>query len=114
MITKMVSAFLAGVLLVSPLSVSAQDDSLEHIVIEMASTPAEHAAIARYYLSKAEEARRETSRHEQMARAYDRGKISQRVPMRGHCLRLAESFRAVAEEYGQLAQLHDAESKRPQ
>ena len=111
---KLMSAFFAAALFVAPLSIRAQDEGVEHLVIEMASTPAQHAALARHYLSEAEGARRETRRHEQMARAYDQGKTAVGMPARGHCRRLAEQFTEIAQEYEELAKLHEAESKKPQ
>lgn len=110
--SKLVSAFFAAALFVAPLAATAQDQTLEQLVIEMASTPAQHAAIARYYLTEAEEARQQTKRHEQMASAYNKGRTG--GPMGGHCQRLAQKYTEIAQEYAQLAQLHEAESKKAQ
>ncbi len=89
----------------------AQDETLESLVIEMASTATEHAAIARYYLARAEEARQEMRRHEGMARGYAARNTRRPRPNRAHCLRIAENYAEIAEEYEQLAQLHEEESR---
>ena len=112
--TKLILTFLVTALVVTPGFVRAQDEGLEHLVIEMASTAAEHAAIARHYLAKAEEARQEMRRHERMTRAYTVGKAAMTQRMRGHCERLAENYAELAEEYEQLAQLHEEESSNLQ
>ena len=109
--TKLILTLLVATFVVTPGFSRAQDEGLEHLVIEMASTAAEHAAIARYYLTKAEEARQEMRRHEGMSRAYTVGKAAMAQRMRGHCERLAESYAEMAEEYEQLADLHEEESR---
>ena len=110
--TQLAAAFLTAAFTLAPAFASAQDETtLDHIVIEMASTPAQHATIARHYLANAQEARQEVRRHERMAQAYNTGKSA---PKRGHCLRLAEKYGEIATEYEQLAKLHEEESKRAQ
>ena len=96
--SKLLSAVFVAALFVAPLAATAQDQTLEHLVIEMASTPAQHAAIARHYLTEAEEARQQTKRHEQMASAYNnKGRTG--APMGGHCQRLAQKYTVIAQEY---------------
>lgn len=89
----------------------AQDDSLEQLVIEMADTASEHAAVARHFLAKAEEARQEQVRHENMAQVYTGSKFTRLTRSRAHCERLAESYAKIAEQYEELAQLHEEEAK---
>jgi hypothetical protein len=98
--------------LVAPGAILAQEDDvgLEHLVIEMASTRAEHEAVARYYAGKAEEARGEMRRHEQMARSYSTSRSSQPQQMRNHCLKLVEKYGEIAAEYDELAKLHEEEA----
>jgi hypothetical protein len=110
--TKIVTLLLAGALALGAGFAAAQDKPLEQLVIEMADSAAEHTAIAGYYRTKAEEARQEVSRHERMAGTYANGAFPQPLHARQHCDKLAEQYASVAEEYEQLAQLHDKESTR--
>jgi hypothetical protein len=105
--TALLSAFLAA-----PLSGFAQDHDIEHLVIEMASTPEQHQAVAQHYTMKATEARDEALRHEGMARVYARSKNAQ-PQARQHCQNLATKFEEVAAEYDELAKLHQELSKTP-
>ena len=62
-------AFLLGALILSPGLAHAdhhghEGHSLEQLVVEMAHTPADHAALAAHYRGKAAEARAEASNHE--------------------------------------------------
>jgi len=108
-------AFLLGTLAFSP-SLALADDvhSLEQLVVEMAHTPADHAALAQHYRAKAAAARAEATRHEGMARVYGGGKLMERERMQQHCKRIADEDKAIAAEYEELAKLHEAESKKPQ
>ena len=110
MATKLVAAFLTAALVIAPGFAMAQDETLESLLIEIASTAAQHAAIARYYVARAEEARREMRSHEGMARAYAEQYPGRLQRTRDHCLRIAENYADIAEEYEQLAQLHKEES----
>jgi hypothetical protein len=85
--------------------------SLEELVVEMADTPADHAAVAAHFRAKAVEARATAKRHQSMSRAYGGGKLGTRIQMRGHCDRLAEENGAIAGEYEALAKLHDELAK---
>jgi hypothetical protein len=78
----------------------------------MADTPEEHAALARYYQAKAEEARAEMRRHERMGRVYVGGKSPQRRLMQTHCRNISKRYSDVAEEYEALAKLHEQETKQ--
>lgn len=88
-------------------------DSLEELVVEMADTPAEHAALARFFRTKAEDARKEMRLHEGMGRSYGGGKLGTRIELKGHCDRMAKQYGAVAAEYEELAKLHDAQAAAP-
>ena len=109
---KIVALLLAGTLALGAGFAAAQDKPLEQLVIEMADSAVEHAAIAGYYRTKAEEARQEVRHHERMAVTYANGTFPQPLRKGEHCDRLAEQYASVAEEYEQLAQLHQEESKR--
>jgi hypothetical protein len=90
----------------------AGDPSLEQLVVEMAKTPADHAALAKHFRAKAEAARAAAARHERMGSAYTAGKLMERERMREHCNKIAASNRAIATEYDELAKVHDAEAKK--
>ena len=92
---------------------AADPDSVEELVVEMANTPAEHAAVARYFRAKAEDARGEMRMHQGMARSYGGGKLGTRIQLKAHCDKLAEQYGAAAAEYEELAKLHDAQATAP-
>ena len=104
--TAFLSAVLAG-----PTVALAQNHDIEHLVIEMASTPAEHQAVAHHYTMKANEARGEARRHEEMARIYAGSRSAQPQRGRQHCESLAAKYEEIATEYDELAKLHDEQSK---
>lgn len=111
--TRTAIALLLGALLFSPgLAAGEEGPSLEQMVAEMAKTPAEHTALAEHYHAKAERARAAMRRHEQMNRAYGRGKQRSGPPASAHCKRLAKSYGAMANEFDELAKLHEAEAMK--
>ena len=86
---------------------------LEHVVVEMADTPAEHQALVRHYMALAERARADERRHEQLARVY----LVTRNPGRqrsNHCEQIAQKFGEIAAEYDELAKLHAEEARSAQ
>lgn len=105
------AALISAMLAVSGtvLAQSEDETGLEHLVIEMATTSAQHHAVAKHYTAKAEEARQEMRRHESMARAYGRGRTA-KPQMRNHCLQLATNYEQIAAEYDELAKLHEQEA----
>ena len=113
--SRIALSLIAGALLLSPLVARADEShSLEQLVVEMAKTPADHAAIAKHYHAKAEDARAEAKEHEAMAQSYAAGKLTERVQMQNHCKKLAEQYNATAAEYDGLAKGEEAASKAPQ
>lgn len=110
--SRIATAFLFGALALVPGFASAEDasTSLEQLVVEMAHTPAEHAAIAGHYRAKASEAREAAARHQAMGRAYGSGKLGTRGAS-VHCKKLAEQNTAMAADFEELAKLHDAEAR---
>ena len=88
---------------------SSDEAGLEHLVIEMATTSAQHHAVAAHHTAKAEEARREMRRHESIAQAYMRGKTPH-PQLRDHCERIAKNYEQIAAEYDELAKLHEQEA----
>lgn len=111
---SMAGAALAALLLVTPGLATADDGehSLEQLVVEMAESPSQHAALAAHYRSKAEAARSEGQRHERMGKSYMRGKATERSAMRQHCRDIAKQQKSLAAEYDALAKLHEDESKK--
>lgn len=108
-------ALLVGLLALAPVMATAaahDSHSLEQLVIEMAHTPAEHAALAAHYRAKAADARADAAVHEKMGRTYNSGKDMQRLQMKKHCDKIAANFTSMANEYDAMAKLHDAESAK--
>jgi hypothetical protein len=85
--------FLAAALalLAGPLTPSARaaDESLEQVLVESATTPQQHAALANYYAAKATAARKDAEEHRAMAKSYGGGKATQLAAMKDHCDKLA-------------------------
>ncbi len=95
---RIAAALLSGALVLTPTIALADDagSSLEKLVVEMAQTPEQHAALATYYRSMAKDARAEAKRHDEMARSYVAGKITQRARMNDHCKNIAKKQRSNA------------------
>jgi hypothetical protein len=103
---------LSSVLALSPGFASADEShSLEQLVVEMAKTPADHAALAKHYRAKAADARAEAATHEAMGKSYAAGKLTERVKMQEHCAKPAAQYTALAAQYEDLAKLEDAAAK---
>lgn len=90
---------------------SASPTPIEALLVEFADKPAEHAALANYYRSKASEARASAATHREMGHHYGTGKLLDRDKMKAHCEALAADFDKVAAEYDALAAMHDAQAK---
>lgn len=114
---RIAMALLVGTLAFSPGLALAEEDShsIEALAVEMAETPGQHAALAQHFRAKAEDARAEIRRHQEMGRSYGRrgGKttVTQRQRMKRHCDNIAEKHAAMAADYEALAELHEEESK---
>ncbi len=102
--------FLAAALtlLAGPLTSTARagDDSLEQVLIESASTPKQHAALANYYAAKAADARKNAEYHHAMGKAYSGGKATQLAMMKDHCDKLATLYDDQAKEFDMMASMH--------
>lgn len=79
---------------------------LEALVVEMAETPAQHRALARYYRDQAEEHRELAALHREMARSYAAADKRDSVRKSEHCERLATLDEELADEYEALAKAH--------
>lgn len=102
---------LTALLVVSPVAIG--DEAArgpEDPAAERADASVEHTALARYFRAMATEARSRVRLHEYMARSMHSGKKRAQLGAR-HCEKLAELYGAMAEEFDQLAELHDEEAK---
>lgn len=115
---KIAATLFLGGLALSPELAAAQggSTSLEQLAVEMAQTPEQHAALARYYRTEAAEARAKAKRHEGVGRSYmekGRGaKPIQQERMRRHCQDISDKYNGMADDYDALAKLHDEEAKK--
>jgi hypothetical protein len=75
------------------------DDTVEAAVAS-AKTPADHAALAEYFTSKAQAATASAENHDKMAKGFH-GKAGER--MAAHCKSLAAADRKQAQDYTALA-----------
>ncbi len=112
--SKIAVALLLGTLAFSPnlAAAAGEDHSLEQLVVELASKPSDHAALASYFRGKAAEARAEAARHDAMGRAYGGGRLTERQRMQEHCKKISAQNSATAAEYEALAKLHEEQSKK--
>lgn len=88
------------------LSDDASSASLEQVLIESASTPKAHQALAIYYTEKAAAARKDATYHRAMGKAYSGGKMTQVEMMKNHCEKLATLSDDEAKEYDAMASMH--------
>lgn len=88
------------------------DGGLEQILIESASTPKQHEALANYYKGKAAAERKEAAEHKKMGAAYGGTKMTAAAAMREHCDKLAAAHESAAKEYDALAAEHESLSKK--
>jgi hypothetical protein len=92
---------------------AAEDHEINDAMIESASTPAQHQAIADHYKASADAARKAATRHRAMAKTYAGGRMARSPSLPStHCTKLADSYDAQAKEYDQLAAAHEAEAKK--
>ena len=82
---------------------NAQEDEDITVLIETASTSADHIKIAEYYEEQAVMMEKKATLHESMAKAYQGGKMG---GMTTHCDKLATDSKASAEQYREMAAEH--------
>jgi hypothetical protein len=87
-------------------ALAADSPSLEQVLIDSASTPQQHAALAHYYEDKAGEARKQAEHHRAMGKAYGGGKMSQMAAMKDHCDKLAKLSDDEAKAFDEMARAH--------
>jgi predicted phage gp36 major capsid-like protein len=83
-------------------------DNVE-VLIESASTPAEHRALAAHFRSKAEEARQQAEKHRNMAKRY--GTTKGGVSRKPHCNEIAANYDEIAVQSDALAASEEAAAK---
>ena len=95
-------------LLVGPFApiAAAGDASLEQVLVESASTPQAHAALANYYAGKAAEARKQAEYHRSMGKKYGGVKGVEIAMMKDHCAKLATLYDDQAKEFDMMASMH--------
>lgn len=76
--------------------------------IEAASTRADHASLATYYVEEAAKARASSATHLKMAKSYRFQATSGRggTSMPAHCNALVQSYEGIAKEYEAMATSH--------
>jgi hypothetical protein len=89
----------------------ADDSALEQLMVETATTPAQHQALAKYYRSKAADAKAEAENHRSMMRSYSGVSVPMAKQRAEHCNKLASLSDSQAAEYEKLAASHDAPAK---
>jgi hypothetical protein len=89
----------------------ADDSALEQLLVESATTPAQHQALAKYYRSKAADAKAEAETHRSMMKSYSGVRLSAAKAQSEHCNKLASLSDAQAAEYEKLAASHEALAK---
>jgi hypothetical protein len=97
---------------VSPVFAEGGEHGLEQLLIESASTPAQHHALAQHFSAKAAAARREAERHRSIAKTYGGTKLVVAEAQRKHCNDLAASYDTQATLYDAMATAHEAEAKK--
>ena len=108
-IHTLVLALALGVL--PAMALADDSSSLEQVLIESASSPKDHQALAKYYAGKAAEARKEAESHRAMAKTYGGVKGSQIAMMKDHCDKLATLSDDQAKEFDAMAAAHEAAAK---
>jgi hypothetical protein len=113
-LSRSIIVLLLTVVMVCPaLSVSAAEDKmLEELLIEQATTPEQHQAIARYYRAKADAARKEVENHRTMRSAYAAGKYAEQRKFQEHCDQLIAHYEAAAKEFDTLATMHQSAAQK--
>jgi len=89
----------------------AADHGLEQLLIESATTPEQHLALANYFKARATAAREDAAYHRRMGASYSGGKLATLQAQKAHCDKLATLAESAAGEYDALAKAHEALAK---
>lgn len=93
-------------------SSSAPQVELEQRLIESASTPADHEALAKYFRAEADELRMMALAHRSVGDSYRRSKMRKAEEQKEHCERIAGLEEQISLEYERLSKSHAAELDR--
>lgn len=91
---------------------AAQEHGLEQVLVESASTPAQHEALAKHYRRRAEASKADAASHRAMAKSYSGTKAATAKAMSDHCTKLASLSDDEAAQYEALAAEHEAAAKK--
>ena len=89
-----------------------ETESLEQILVESASTPAQHEALAKYYRGKAAHEREKAAEHKAMGASYGGTKMTIAQAEKAHCEKLAAMHESAAKEYEEMAAGHESLAKK--
>jgi hypothetical protein len=97
----------AAALAAGPLAsvATADETSLERVLVESATTPQQHAALAEYYDGKSAAASQQAEKHHWLGKHFSGGKQGQVVIMRKHCERIAALYEEQAKEFAMMADM---------
>jgi hypothetical protein len=80
---------------------------LLQVMVDSATTPAQHQALARYFRAKAADAKALAETHQAMSRSYS-GKPGELRNMKNHCDQIAKLNQDLAAQYESLAKAEEA------
>lgn len=99
--------------LLAPLSAAwAAGGGVDLALIESATTPEQHQALARQFRERASDAKKEAETQRSRAKAYNTTKRADKVPMAALCQQLATEYEEIAVVYEGLASGEDAAAKQ--
>ncbi len=109
LLTLILSTAMAMPTLVFAKDEASSEKSLETLMVEMASKPEQHQALANYYKEKAAAARQELAQHRALKQAYAGYRKNEKAKesMLKHCDRLIGMDENAAKEYDELAKEHE-------
>ena len=81
-------------------------DNLLQVMVDSATTPAQHQALARYFRAKAADAKALAETHQAMSRSYS-GKPGELRNMNKHCDQIAKLNQDLAAQYESMAKAED-------
>jgi flagellar motility protein MotE (MotC chaperone) len=84
----------------------------EQRLIELASTPAEHEALAKRFHAEADRLRMMALAHRSMGDSYRRSKMRKAEEQKEHCERIAALEEKISTEYERLSREHAAQLPR--
>ena len=83
----------------------------DHLV-ESASEPADHEALARHFRIEADKLRMMALAHRSMGDSYRRSKLRKAEEQKEHCERIAALEEQISREFEELSKAHEAELSR--